>query len=169
LSNCKIRKSRSVIFDYESNFRTPYKAVKQPPGGTTFKQFIAEFGDELMIEEPRYVFHSLGVTLVVVDKLFDAILIDIDTPSTRQGIICRYEGDLPNAIDSNDASEVVEKKLGIRPFSSQRPSITGVRHNYFEDSYKLPPLVLVFAFTTNPERLASVAIASLVNLPEFES
>jgi hypothetical protein len=136
------------------------KLLGQPPDGEIFKQFVAELGDQPTIDPARYTFHMLGVTLVVTDEQFSAILIEIDSPAVRQGIVCRYEADLPNAIDRDDAPEVIEKKLGISPFSSNRPSVTGLRHEYFQDSYKLPPLVLVFEFTTGPERLSSVAIGT---------
>jgi hypothetical protein len=137
------------------------KLLGQPPEGIVFGRFVAELGCEPIIDPARYTFPQLGVSLVVVDQLFSMILIHIATPETRQGSMCRYEADLPNAINQKDGPETIEKKLSVRPFRSERRSLTGVNHKDFQDTYELPPFVLMFEFTTDPERLGYVAIGKL--------
>jgi len=134
------------------------KLLGQPPEGIIFSQFVAELGCEPIIDLPSYAIPALGVTLVVMDQLFSVVLIDIDTPSTRQGSISRYGADLPNAINQGDGPETIEEKLSVRPFISKRPSVTGLNHKYFQDTYLLPPLVVVFEFAGDTEKLTSLAI-----------
>lgn len=77
----------------------------QPPDGVLFDHFIAEFGGELQLDHSAYTLSTLGVTLVVTDLLFGVLLIHIDDLLTRQGVICPYGGDLPNAINQADGPE----------------------------------------------------------------
>jgi hypothetical protein len=137
------------------------KLLGQPPEGIGFCQFVAELGCEPIIDPPAYSIPTLGVTFTVFDQLFKCVLIHFDTPSTRQGTMSRYQADLPNDIDQDDAPETIEKKLSVRPVHCERPSITGVSPKYFQDTYALPPLVLVFEFATDIGKLSSIAVGRL--------
>jgi hypothetical protein len=131
----------------------------QPPDGIMFNRFVAEVGCEPIIDPPAYTFSTLGVELVVADQLFSVLLMHIDTPSTRQGWINSYECDLPNGIDHADGPETIEQKLSVRPMNSERLSLIGLSPKDVRSTYVLPPLILLFDFAADTQKLTSISIS----------
>jgi hypothetical protein len=130
----------------------------QPPDGVLFDHFIAEFGGELQLDHSAYTLSTLGVTLVVTDLLFGVLLIHIDDLLTRQGVICPYGGDLPNAINQADGPETIEQKLSARPVNPEHLLSIGLSRRESQNCYLLPPFVLSFDFAADTEKLSSVSI-----------
>lgn len=141
------------------------KLLGQPPNGIMFNQLVAELSCEPLIDPPMYTLSALGVTLFANDDQFSVLLIHIDTPSTRQGWVSRYEWDLPNAIDEADGSEVIEQKLGVRPMSSESLSSIGLSPKHSRNSYVLPPFVVLFEFAIDTKKLSSITISIPSALP----
>lgn len=127
----------------------------QPPDGCLFHQFVAEVDIEPAVETIRYTFHELGVTLIATGQFFDLVIIDINTPLTRQGIMTCYKGDLPNFIAVTDGPKEVECKIGTHPVKSERAKRSS------SDIYELSPFILMFEFSNDSNQLESLAVGSL--------
>ncbi len=156
---CFSKDSREYFIEMKAVYECLVKLLGQPPEGIVFDQFVTELGCEPFVDFQSYTIPPLGVTLFVVESLFSIVLIEIDTPSTRQRTMSRYDGDLPNGIDRDDGPKTIAEKLSVQPVSSEILLKAGLYPKDFQNVYEMPPLILQFQFTPDTEKLSSITIS----------